>query len=527
MSGRVSALKTVISFTVFKQSTIKLAFGEKKEKNSFELGRSITEELNSEKARLLILFSSGSVINPNELLDGVSSVNPKLPVAGGVAGNNITDKQGFVFCNNKITDHGVVGIVLEGESLLVNQYYHLCWTPIGKEMTITKADYVRVYTIDNIPAYQVYKKYLGVERKTGVILNSIFPLISQRHGVECVRVPIRIHDDDSLGFSGDLFEGEKVRFSFGQVEMILSTIDKLIQQVKKVPAESIFVYSCTSRRGFLQDYAEVETLPLQEIACTSGFFTNGEFYHSCDTNQVLNATMTTLVLSESAQNEKGTNQNQEFILEKGKTKSKYDIEDNVKSGGLDILKSLTNLVNMVTNELKDRTVELEVVNEKVRYDSLHDALTGLYNRNFYNQEIIQLQSVNEPLGIIVCDVDGLKSINDKFGHYMGDEILKATSAVISSLTGSTYVAARVGGDEFVILINNCSQKDVEGFYSEIQERVAEYNKERPLIPLSISIGFSIYNKTYKSLDESFKEADNNMYLEKRYHKMIIRGDCQF
>lgn len=522
MNGEVSGLKTVLSFSIFKQSDIKIAFAEQKDLNSFELGRSIAAALNSKRAKLLILFSTGLTIDANQLLKGVQLVCPHLPVTGGISGNNYINKQGFIFCNNGVTDCGVVGVVLEGEQLSINQYYHFCWIPIGKEMTITKADGLRVYTIDHIPAYQVYRKYLGADGKSSMIINSIFPLISKRHGIDIARVPMFVNNDDSIDFSADMVEGEKVRFSFGHVEMIIKTIDI---KIKERRVESIFVYSCVLRRGFLQESAEIETLPLQKIAPTAGFFTGGEFYHINNTNQMLNATMTTLVLSETNQHEEVLIQKpEESLLQENTDVGVSTIKDNVESRSIVILKALTSLVNTVAKELINRTNELEQVNNETLYASTHDPLTGLYNRSFYEQEMEHLKTGNVPLSIIICDVDGLKLINDTLGHSKGDAILRATADILKVIFGNDNLVARIGGDEFSVLIQNYSLDNVKRTCQKIREAVASYNSDNPSVPLSISFGCASCENSFGNTDIIFKEADNNMYREKLHQSKSIRSN---
>ncbi|WP_243270033.1 GGDEF domain-containing protein [Thermanaerosceptrum fracticalcis] len=86
-----------------------------------------------------------------------------------------------------------------------------------------------------------------------------------------------------------------------------------------------------------------------------------------------------------------------------------------------------------------------------QYLSLHDALTGLYNRAYF-QEIMRTLEKGpiQPVGMIICDVDGLKLINDTLGHEIGDSLLITTAEIISTALGTQGIAARIGGDEFAI-----------------------------------------------------------------------------
>lgn len=365
MNGMTSELKTVLSFSVFQQCEIKTGFVVKLHMSDYELGRSIATALNVDKAKVLIIFATGLTVNSSQILKGVQSVNADLPVAGGNAADNFAYETGFVFCNETITDCGVVGVVLAGERLTVNHQWHLGWQPIGKEMTITKADNLRVYTIDNLPAIQIYKNYLGLNDGADIFNEAReFPLLASRSGVQIARIPQASYDDGSIGFHGDLVEGEQVRFSFAQVELISGTVDSLVQKIMQHPSESIFVYSCSCRIEFLKELTQVETIPLQEIAPVAGFFTYGEFFHADNNNLILNATMTALGLSELAIDENVKSKSEVSAYKPG---LKIDnIKNNAEDRNLGVLKTLTHLVNTVTGELLREISERKQAEESLR-----------------------------------------------------------------------------------------------------------------------------------------------------------------
>lgn len=368
MNGLVSGLKTVLSFSVFYHSDIKVVFAEKKDGDDYELGQSIATTLNSDEAKVLILFATGLKVNACQLLKGIQSVSADLPVAGGNAGDNRTNTQRFVCCNENTSDCGVVGVAIKSDHLTVRCYSHLGWQPIGKEMTITKSEGSRVYTIDHIPAYQVYQEYLGINTNSNIFKVIEFPLTICKHGLNVARAPFLRYDDDSIGFFGDIAEGEKVSFSFGHVEMILEQIDILLQIIKQQPVETIFVYSCASRRGFLQESAQIETLPLQDIAPTAGFFTSGEFFHADGSNLLLNTTMTTVALSESSA-QKGfikTEINMKSSPGEAGGEIAEAIKDNVADRNIEILRALSCLVKKVTIELNERTADLQKMNQQIQ-----------------------------------------------------------------------------------------------------------------------------------------------------------------
>lgn len=158
--------------------------------------------------------------------------------------------------------------------------------------------------------------------------------------------------------------------------------------------------------------------------------------------------------------------------------------------------------------------ERKQAEDRLKYVSLHDSLTGLYNRAYFEEEMRRLGSGRyAPVSIIVCDVDGLKLVNDALGHEVGDTLLLAASKVISDSFRDGDVVARIGGDEFAVLLPNCPFPAVKTACNKIRANIERYNQEHPKLPLSISIGCASGDGS-KSMSTLFKEADNEMYREK-------------
>jgi diguanylate cyclase (GGDEF)-like protein/PAS domain S-box-containing protein len=172
---------------------------------------------------------------------------------------------------------------------------------------------------------------------------------------------------------------------------------------------------------------------------------------------------------------------------------------------------------------KDIT-ELKKTEGKLKYLSLHDPLTGLYNRAYFEEEMHRFDNSRyELVGLIVCDIDGLKLINDTLGHNKGDQLLITASKVIRKSFREGDVVARVGGDEFAILLPNSPRSKVENICQRIKSAVALYSRRNKLLPLSIATGFAIRNDPKQSMAELYREADNNMYKEKLYSSQNARN----
>jgi diguanylate cyclase (GGDEF)-like protein/PAS domain S-box-containing protein len=168
--------------------------------------------------------------------------------------------------------------------------------------------------------------------------------------------------------------------------------------------------------------------------------------------------------------------------------------------------------------------DLKLGEEKLRYLSLHDPLTGLYNRIYFEEEMSRIEKARcETVGILACDVDGLKLVNDTLGHDQGDRLLAAAARVIRDSFREGDLAARIGGDEFAVVLPNTTESAVENACQRIQEGVDTYNTATPELPLSISVGFAVRNGSHKNLKDVFKEADNHMYRKKLYRTQSVRN----
>ena len=298
MDGKVSSGRVVLNFTQFEHTTLKAAAIEHKA-DGYYSGQYLAKELIGDETKLLITFVDGLHTNGEEFLKGIDSVNDKVIVTGGHAADNSNFVQTWVFSKDHIITHGAVGVTLNGRHLHVHTDYSFNWHPIGNELTITKAEGNRVYTIDGKSAVDTYAYYLGKDIAKGLPGIGIeFPLIVNRNGSNVSRASIAKEDDGSLIVGGNLYTGEKVRIGYGDSKEILKKSQKIVAGTSQNPSETIFIYSCSTRKYFMGDEVESETLPLQTIAPVSGFFTYGEFFTS-NKKELFNQTMTLVSLSES------------------------------------------------------------------------------------------------------------------------------------------------------------------------------------------------------------------------------------
>jgi diguanylate cyclase (GGDEF)-like protein len=161
----------------------------------------------------------------------------------------------------------------------------------------------------------------------------------------------------------------------------------------------------------------------------------------------------------------------------------------------------------------------ESVQENLRFLSTHDCLTGLYNRAYMDVQLSQLEHSDlYPVSMIMADVDDLKAINDTLGHHAGDKTLQLAAQVLVSACKDEEVIARMGGDEFAILVPGAGTAEGEAAVARIRAELAAVNAQHGSPALSISLGVATAFKGESPAD-MMRVADMWMYEEKRSKKV--------
>ncbi len=162
--------------------------------------------------------------------------------------------------------------------------------------------------------------------------------------------------------------------------------------------------------------------------------------------------------------------------------------------------------------------KLKITYTDLTYISVHDGLTGLYNRLYFNTELDRLKKSRRfPASIMVADVDGLKDLNDSMGHLVGDKLIQKAALLLTTVFRSEDVVARIGGDEFGIIMRGVNDLKAEEIRARVLASQEEMNKENDDLRLSISIGAATA-LCGEEVDETLKKADELMYIHKAEHK---------
>ena len=157
--------------------------------------------------------------------------------------------------------------------------------------------------------------------------------------------------------------------------------------------------------------------------------------------------------------------------------------------------------------------ERKKAEETIHYMSFHDQLTGLYNRYFMEEEMRRLDTARQlPLSIIMADLNGLKLVNDTYGHEVGDEMLQKAAFLLKESCRKEDIIARWGGDEFIIFLPQAPVEVARSLCQRVEEACDNsYVKD---IPLSMALGFACKTDMDKDLKMILKEAEDNMYKQK-------------
>ena len=164
------------------------------------------------------------------------------------------------------------------------------------------------------------------------------------------------------------------------------------------------------------------------------------------------------------------------------------------------------------------TIERKNAENHLRFVSLHDALTKLYNRNYFEEEMKRLDKRRSgAVAIVVFDLDGLKMVNDTLGHEQGDRMLVVAAQSLRSAFRDGDVVARIGGDEFAALLEDASEELLGQIRERIRQSTELANRQQPdevALPISLSMGYALSVGSGTPMRELFRQADNSMYREK-------------
>ncbi len=170
------------------------------------------------------------------------------------------------------------------------------------------------------------------------------------------------------------------------------------------------------------------------------------------------------------------------------------------------------------------------IDEKVKlrqdleYRINHDSLTGIYNREYFEYIFTKSnEQKDSSVALILCDLDGLKYMNDNYGHREGDTLIKTTAGLLNQFSSNTITVARIGGDEFVLIVAEQTEEEIEKLVNRILKEIDIHNNNGTDVTIEISIGYAFASNSMGRMKELFAQADKNMYKDKAERKQLVMG----
>ncbi len=485
----------ILQYSMGKQSTAEIAEDiiNECEKNSWVKAVEFYRTINAE--------------SPTVFSEKFERLRDDIQMFGGiVCSRNITSTDSCVFSSvGGFDTTGLIVVLFGGDNFYVNSFKVSGWQPIGRNFVVTKAEGSTIYELDGMPAYNVYKKYLKIENDDNLFVNALeFPLMYEYNGIKIVRAPAAGNEDGSLVMSADVKVGTIVRLSYGEPITIMNAVKDAAKEIFDFRPDILHIFYCTARKVFWgMNEPTTEIHPFRYVKGSTGFFSHGEFLREKGS---LNQNSITLVLAAMREGEG----------RRGKGVGLFD-EDSIGTK-LPLASRMATFIRETAFELETLNSELQVYNEQLQDIAKTDALTGLENRLSFDQllkDIENEKSNDKDWAMLMIDLNGLKVANDTYGHKAGDILIKGTAQVISDIYAGDGHCYRIGGDEFVVIID-ADQAMLDDYRLKLKERIEAYNAVEQY-PLSMAIGEARLKNAQGirgSISDWKMNADLDMYREK-------------
>lgn len=187
--------------------------------------------------------------------------------------------------------------------------------------------------------------------------------------------------------------------------------------------------------------------------------------------------------------------------------------------------NLMHEINAIAKGIQSMAIQVHKDNMKLKNLSQTDQLTQVYNRRkidlIFKNRFNEAKRYETTFSIILIDIDHFKSINDKYGHDMGDKILVEFAKVLKQNIRTTDSLARFGGEEFLIIASNTNEQNCLLLCNKLKEKIKTI--EIDSVKISASFGYTEYDSKFKTKDEMFKVADDFLYEAKNSGRDCIKG----
>ncbi|MCL2914787.1 diguanylate cyclase [Shewanella corallii] len=509
--------KTIATLYFFEHSSVTLESIESEPGCEQEQGRTLAERMQGLRdLKAALLLGNPLKCNFAEVHAGFTSVPLPCPVFGGGAGDYAME-QAWVMAGKLCSQTALVVVGFSGPSLDVELHDVLGWRRMTPSMRITSATGNTVHTIDNRPAGDIYKEFLGISADRQFFSNALgFPLLIREGKQLVAKVPLGADEEGNLEFVSKVSDDEEFSLGFVHPELLEQQLLCLNQKMAAFFPDTVLLFSCGCRRFVLLEDILDETRSFEKIAPTFGFYTVSEIAAE---RGLLNLSLVAVGMREGAKPNVRPSP-PKFVEPDGI--ARLDQFANTHSR---ILKRLLHFISALNRELEGKNREMEKL-------SYLDGLTGIANRRRFDRRLEEdwrsaIRS-GRPLSLLMIDVDSFKAFNDTYGHLAGDDCLRQLASKMSaSVSRGTDLVARYGGEEFAVIMPNTDGRGGLKVAREIHKRVAALaiphsDSQADSEVVTVSIGIScMVPAANEDVDKLQHAADRALYQAKSNGRNLI------
>ena len=408
----------------------------------------------------------------------------------------------------------VAAVLYMGSELTIETGRDNGWTPLSSTLRVTKAEGRRLYTVNGVPAYDLYDRFLRFPEKASFRDYTMeFPLMLRRGKMKLLRHPQEVFDDSSILLDGRVAEGDAICISYGAPLPIIRRINARCEKLRAFEPEAVLLYSCQGRRRYWGDLFGWEIEPFQKLAETGGACLDGQIMRNNQTGRVIEHRLTLLSI--------GMREGERT----GRSIPEIAVDDEILIGRMSLMHRMSTLIESMVGELQKNNDALMQMNERLARanEELHriavtDELTGLYNRREIERRIKEAlertKDDHRRIALVMLDIDFFKKVNDTYGHDVGDLALKEISAILKTSADEAQgeAAGRWGGEEFFLLLPEKDLNDALALAERIRQTVERHDfPEAKHLTVSMGVTCASADSNYQAI---FIRADQALYEAK-------------
>ena len=476
------------SFTVLRYDCTKMS--------SPQAGRLFAKDLAEvEDAKGVFLICGGAGISPDAFLVQLDTSLGSIPIFGTQSGvwDSYGNKDQLVFVDGIAKEDLFVAVVLQGRDLHVQTGSSFGWRPVGKEMRVTAGTaggYVA--EIDHVRPMDLYKRYLHIDSSQPDFADCCsFPIVFKEGDDLIARIPLP-NGDKGLYLGASSPVGLHASLAYAREKDLLQDSLDLANELAQFQPQALWGVFCPNRRVFLGNSLADREIGYFRQVCP-GLIT------SCGYCEILFV------------NGRGTTRNSTAVLvglrEGDPTQRKPNRIDD--PGISHAASPNTHLGGMLVSLLEESTKDLQEA-------AFVDGMTGLPNRaalEHWVTDVSQRLNPGQPITAILFDIDNFKSINDSYGHDVGDTALCKIADAASSFSGEHAIMGRWGGDEFLGITVEANEVEVAQVFDDMRGRLSMMDFG-PIGHVTLSAGISSMEAQVDSFTNLYKRIDRAMYHSK-------------